>query len=136
MRVNTMLLLLISILTGYLSFISYFPILTPESLPSPALIFNLLPQWINNFVAQCFFSFILQSMLFFLGLFLVLVEDKMSPPFPHSRNLAASAMCIFSLLVWAPIIPSTADFIYFSGGLATYVHWFGRLTSAYVSLSL
>jgi hypothetical protein len=131
--INPALLIFVSMISGFLVVMTALPDIrfTAESRLGPALFSMLLPGSISVAIAQYFFTLTFHMCLFLLGVYWVLVEDRI-PGVPTTwRNLASVLLTKLILLLWNPIIPSRGTNLYFIGGLSTYSFQVGRFLSRY-----
>jgi len=117
---NPTLLILLSIICGYLVVIIALPNIhfDVEALPS-FRVASLLPNLLAVTLAQYFFALTFHLSLFLLGFYWTFVEERI-PSMPLAwRSLASVALSFELLLAWTFMVPSPNDRLYLIGGLAT-----------------
>lgn len=130
--VNPALLVFVAMISGFLVVMTALPDIrfSPEIRLGPALFSLLLPGSVGVAIAQYFFTLTFHMCLFLLGVYWILVEERI-PSVPTTwRNLASVVLTKLILLLWNPIIPSRGTNLYFVGGLSTYSYQVGRFLSS------
>jgi len=131
---NPTLLILLSIICGYLVVIIALPNIhfDVEALPS-FRVASLLPNLLAVTLAQYFFALTFHLSLFLLGFYWTFVEERI-PSMPLAwRSLASVALSFELLLAWTFMVPSPNDRLYLIGGLATCTSQTCRFSSTYVA---